>query len=75
MRGGIEAQKNVDRLYRDLNNARHLFGYTETDCARVLGISQGTYSKKYKERRFDALELSLLAEEFGCKLSILDMRS
>ena len=73
MRGGIQAQKTEERLYRDLDNARLLYGYTQEDCARVLGIGQGAYSKKFRTRGFKTLELCLLAEEFGCTAKIIDV--
>ena len=72
MRGGIDAQKDEERLYRALDNARRLYGYTQADCARVLGIGQGAYSKKFRTRGFKSLELCMLAEEFGCKTVIID---
>lgn len=72
MRGGINAQKDEERLYRDIDNARLLYGYTQEDCARVLGIRQGTYSKRFKSRSLSSLDICLLAEEFGCKAVIID---
>jgi len=72
MRGGTQAQKDEERLYKSIDNARRLCGYTQADCARVLGIEQGTYSKKYRTRGFKSLELCMLAEEFGCKTVIID---
>lgn len=72
MRGGIQAQKTEERIYRDINNAMHLYGYTQEDCARVLGIGQGAFSKKFRARGFSSLELCLLAEEFGCTVQIID---
>lgn len=70
MRGGTSAQKNEDRLYRDIENARNLFGYTQAQVGEVIGIGQAGYSRLISAKKLDVGELCELADEYGLEVRL-----
>lgn len=71
MRGAVtHAQANEDRLYRDIENARKLYGYTQEKAGEVIGIGQAGYSRLISNKRLDVGDLCNLASEFGLEVRL-----
>lgn len=73
MRGAITyAQANADRLHRDIDNARQLYGYTQEQAGECIGIGQAGYSRLISGRKLDVSELCELACEYGLEVRLCD---
>ena len=73
MRGAVtHAQANEDRLYRDIENARRLYGYTQERAGQSIGIGQAGYSRLISGRKLDVSELCELASEYGLEVRLCD---
>lgn len=75
MRGAITyAQTNVDRLYRDIENARNFYSYTQEQAGEVIGIKQSGYSRAIREKKLTVTDLCELASEYGLEVRLCDRR-
>lgn len=73
MRGAVtRAQANEDRLYRDIENARKLYGYTQEKAGEFIGIGQAGYSRLIKMKKLDVGELCELAAEYGFEVKLCE---
>lgn len=73
MRGAVTyAQANTDRLHRDIDNARQLYGYTQAQAGEFIGIGQAGYSRLISARKLDVRELCELANEYGLEVRLCD---
>ena len=71
MRGAVTyAQQNEDKLYRDIENARQLFGYTQDRAGQIIGIGQAGYSRLISGKKLEIGELCVLAEEYGLEVKL-----
>ena len=71
MRGAVTyAQQNEDRLYRDIENARQLFRYTQDRAGQIIGIGQAGYSRLISGKKLEIGELCELAEEYGLEVKL-----
>ena len=71
MRGAVTyAQQNEDRLYRDIESARQLFGYTQDRAGQIIGIGQAGYSRLISGKKLEIGELCELAEEYGLEVKL-----
>lgn len=71
MRGAVTyAQQNEDKLYRDIENARRLYGYTQERAGQIIGIGQAGYSRLISNKRLDIKEFCELAEEYGLEVKL-----
>ena len=71
MRGAVtQSQANESRLYRDIENARRLFGYTQEQAGEIIGIGQAGYSRLISQKKLDIGELCELAQEYGLEVRL-----
>lgn len=76
MRGAITyAQTNVDRLYRDIENARNLYSYTQEQAGEFIGIKQSGYSRAIREKKLTVTDLCELASEYGLEVRLCERYS
>ena len=67
----VKPQKEETKLFRNLEAEQARKGYTNSDVAKLLGISRVSYENKKKTGKFTTFEIKILCKTFNVKFDYL----
>lgn len=67
----MQTWKEETKLFRNLEAEQARKGYTNSDVAKLLGISRVSYENKKKTGKFTTFEIKILCKTFNVKFDYL----
>ena len=67
----MQTRKEETKLFRNLEAEQARKGYTNSDVAKLLGISRVSYENKKKTGKFTTFEIKILCKTFIVKFDYL----
>lgn len=68
---GMQTRKEETKLFRNLEAEQARKGYTNSDVAKLLGISRVSYENKKKTGKFTTFEIKILCKTFNVTFDYL----